>query len=134
MPIPWGNEASPMGVRAPKTNQVGYSGFSSGPLIDPTPHDHTVPVFSGGLDSDPRIPTMEFQGPSIDSYQMSSQGPPYENTSATDESSFSKLEHKLAHEKGVTNPAGLAAKIGREKLGESEMTRRSKAGREHNKE
>jgi hypothetical protein len=49
---------------------------------------------------------------------------------AHDESPFAHLEHKLAHKPGVTNPAGLAAKIGREKLGEKEMERRSIAGRE----
>jgi len=49
---------------------------------------------------------------------------------SVDESAFAHLEHKLSHKKGVTNPAGLAAKIGREKLGEKEMERRSIAGRE----
>jgi hypothetical protein len=43
---------------------------------------------------------------------------------------FQKLEHKLAHKPGVTDPAALAAKIGREKLGQKEMTRRSVEGRE----
>jgi hypothetical protein len=45
------------------------------------------------------------------------------------DSDFTKLENKLSHEKGVTNPAGLAAKIGREKLGEAEMARRSAEAR-----
>ena len=43
---------------------------------------------------------------------------------------FQKLENKLAHEKnGPSDPAAVAAKIGREKLGQAEMTRRSEAGR-----
>jgi hypothetical protein len=42
---------------------------------------------------------------------------------------FQKLENKLAHKKGVTDPAALAAKIGREELGEKEMERRSLAGK-----
>src|SRR6185312_471277 len=111
--IPWGNEASPREISCPEPMQRGYSAFSSGPMMDPTPHDPTVqgPGFSGGLDS---IPVMD------SNFQMSSQGPPYE-TPSTDESNFAKLEHKLAHKKGVTNPAGLAAKIGRGKLGEKEM-------------
>ena len=43
---------------------------------------------------------------------------------------FQKLENKLEHEKNPPrDPAAVAAKIGREKLGQSEMTRRSVAGR-----
>jgi hypothetical protein len=45
------------------------------------------------------------------------------------ESDFSKLEKKLSHQKGVTNPAGLAAKIGRDKYGKDEMARKAAAGR-----
>ena len=48
---------------------------------------------------------------------------------ATTDGAFQQLENKLAHEKGVTDPAALAAKIGREKLGEAEMARRSAEGR-----
>jgi hypothetical protein len=39
-------------------------------------------------------------------------------------SKFSKLKGKLAHRKGIHNPGALAAYIGREKLGQKEMTRR----------
>lgn len=42
---------------------------------------------------------------------------------------FKKLEGKLAHEKGVTNPAGLAAAIGREKYGAKGMAAKAAAGR-----
>ena len=43
---------------------------------------------------------------------------------------FQKLENKLAHEKnGPSDPAAVAAKVGREKLGQAEMTRRAEAGR-----
>lgn len=42
---------------------------------------------------------------------------------------FSSLKKKLAHKKGVTDPAALAASIGRKKLGSKEMARRSVAGR-----
>ena len=45
------------------------------------------------------------------------------------ESDFSKLEKKLSHQKGVTNPAGLAAKIGRDKYGKEEMAKKAAAGR-----
>ena len=45
------------------------------------------------------------------------------------ESKFQKLEGKLSREKGVTNPAAVAAKIGREKYGQAAMTRKSVAGR-----
>lgn len=49
---------------------------------------------------------------------------------ATDEHlGFSKLEHKLAHEKGITNPAAVAAHIGREKYGAAGMAKKSAAGR-----
>ena len=43
---------------------------------------------------------------------------------------FQKLENKLAHEKnGPSDPAAVAAKVGREKLGQAEMARRAEAGR-----
>jgi hypothetical protein len=45
------------------------------------------------------------------------------------ESKFSKLKSKLTKQPGVTNPDALAAKIGRDKLGQKEMTRRSVAAR-----
>jgi hypothetical protein len=45
------------------------------------------------------------------------------------DSAFSKLEGKLSHQKGVTNPAALAASIGREKYGEKEMAHKSAEGR-----
>jgi hypothetical protein len=45
------------------------------------------------------------------------------------ESAFSKLEKKLSHQKGITNPAGLAAKIGRDKYGKEGMKKKAAAGR-----
>lgn len=45
------------------------------------------------------------------------------------DSDFDKLKNELAHKNGVSDPAAVAAKIGREKLGQAEMTRRSVAGR-----
>jgi hypothetical protein len=44
-------------------------------------------------------------------------------------SKFAKLTAKLGRRKGVHNPRALAAHIGRKKLGQAEMTRRSVAGR-----
>ncbi len=44
-------------------------------------------------------------------------------------SAFDQLAAKLAKRKGVNNPRGLAAVIGRRKYGQAEMTRRSIAGR-----
>lgn len=124
--IPWGNEAVPRDIHCPEPSKGGYSAFSSGPMMDPTPKDINISsVFPIG-DSGP-IPTTD------SNFQMSSEGPPYGQPS-TDESNFAKLEHKLAHKKGVTNPAGLAAKIGREELGEKEMARRSAEGRKHREE
>lgn len=51
------------------------------------------------------------------------------------ESAFDKLKNKLAHKKNPPrDPAAVAAKIGREKLGEKEMARRAAEGRkEHAK-
>lgn len=49
---------------------------------------------------------------------------------AADESKFDKLKNKLAHRKGVTNPAGLAAYIGREKYGKAGMAKKAAAGRD----
>jgi hypothetical protein len=42
---------------------------------------------------------------------------------------FQKLERSLAHEKGVTDPAALAASIGRKKYGAAGMAAKSAAGR-----
>ena len=46
-----------------------------------------------------------------------------------EEIGFDKLKNKLAHQKGVTNPAGLAAKIGRDKYGAKEMANKAKEGK-----
>ena len=43
-------------------------------------------------------------------------------------SKYAKLKNKLAHE-GSSNPAALAAWIGRKKLGKAEFQRRAAAGR-----
>ena len=45
------------------------------------------------------------------------------------DSKFSELKGELAHKPGVRNPAAVAAKIGREKIGQKAMTRRSVAAR-----
>lgn len=45
------------------------------------------------------------------------------------ESKFTKLSKKLSKQPGVTDPDALAASIGRKKLGQAEMTRRSKAAK-----
>jgi hypothetical protein len=42
---------------------------------------------------------------------------------------FKKLKGKLAHQKGVTDPAALAASIGRKKYGTAGMAKKSAAGR-----
>lgn len=42
---------------------------------------------------------------------------------------FAKLKASLSKEKGVTDPAALAATIGRKKLGQAEMTRLSEKGK-----
>lgn len=95
----------------------GYSAFSSGPVFDITSKDRTLSPMSGcSAISDSPI-------------QNSSFGSPYQ-IPVTDESDFDKLKHKLANKPGVTNPAALAATIGRRELGQEEMTRRSVEGRE----
>lgn len=50
------------------------------------------------------------------------------------ESNFKRLERKLAHRKGVTDPAALAAHIGDEKLGVHEMAKRSAEARRKNRD
>ena len=45
------------------------------------------------------------------------------------ESNFKRLERKLSHRKGVTDPAALAASIGDKKLGAHEMAERSAESR-----
>lgn len=57
--------------------------------------------------------------------------PPQEEAEDCDaeDGPFQKLEHSVAHEKGVHNPKAVVAAIGRKKLGQAEMTRRSVAGR-----
>lgn len=42
---------------------------------------------------------------------------------------FDKLKAKLAKEPGVTDPAGLAAAIGRKKLGKAKFQAKAAAGR-----
>lgn len=42
---------------------------------------------------------------------------------------FQKLEGELAHRKGVSNPAALAAYIGRKKYGAKRMAKMSAHGR-----
>ena len=46
------------------------------------------------------------------------------------DSAFKKLEGKLAHEKGVTDPAALAASIGRKKYGAAGMAKKSAAAKD----
>ena len=46
---------------------------------------------------------------------------------------FEELANKLSEKKGVTNPGGLAAYIGRKKYGEAKMEKWSEKGRERAK-
>lgn len=48
---------------------------------------------------------------------------------ADEHEGFAKLERSLAHEKGVNNPAAVAAAIGREKYGAKGMAEKAAAGR-----
>ncbi len=41
------------------------------------------------------------------------------------ESNFKRLERRLSHEKGVTDPAALAAHIGDEKYGKEGMAKKA---------
>lgn len=51
-----------------------------------------------------------------------------ESKESMEKSAFDKLKNKLADKPGISNPAGLAAKIGREKLGEKEYDKRISQG------
>lgn len=42
---------------------------------------------------------------------------------------FEKLKNKLSHKKGIYNPAGLAAAIGRKKYGSKKMAKFASQGR-----
>ena len=42
---------------------------------------------------------------------------------------FAALKNALANKPGITNPAGLAAKIGREKLGKAKFQKLAAAGK-----
>lgn len=42
---------------------------------------------------------------------------------------FAKLKATLSHEKGITNPGGLAAAIGRKKYGNEAMNKMAQAGK-----
>ena len=46
---------------------------------------------------------------------------------------FQKLKGKLAKQKGVTDPAALAASIGRKKYGKKKMAKMAAAGRKRKK-
>ena len=43
---------------------------------------------------------------------------------------FAKLKAELAHKPGITNPAGLAASIGRKKLGKAKFQSLASAAKE----
>lgn len=45
------------------------------------------------------------------------------------ESAFDTLKNKLAHKKGITSPGGLAATIGRKKMGKAAFQKKAAAGR-----
>jgi hypothetical protein len=45
------------------------------------------------------------------------------------ETAFDTLKNKLAHKKGIYSPAGLAAKIGRDKMGKAAFDKKAAAGR-----
>jgi hypothetical protein len=51
------------------------------------------------------------------------------NTARDEHEGFAKLEHSLAHRKGITDPDALAASIGRKKYGAKGMAAKSAAGR-----
>lgn len=50
------------------------------------------------------------------------------------DSAFDKLKGKLARKPGIYSPGGLAAKIGREKLGKAAFQQRAAEGRKHRHE
>lgn len=49
---------------------------------------------------------------------------------ADEHEGFEKLEHSLAHEKGVKDPKAVAAAIGEKKYGKEGMAKKAAAGRE----
>lgn len=113
-----------------KNPQMGILGDSAFSSCDPLTSD--VPEFNVGTDSNP------YSG--ISSYGMdtaiagagtgtSSTPTPGSDSQAADMSDFNKLKVKLAHKRDVVNPAGLAASIGRHKLGKKEFDKRAAAGR-----
>ena len=54
----------------------------------------------------------------------------FDNPGAQDSGeAFKKLEHKLAHKKGIYDPAGLAAAIGRKAMGKQAFQAKAAAGR-----
>lgn len=47
---------------------------------------------------------------------------------------FAKLEKSLSHEKGIHDPAALAASIGRKKYGEKKFSKLSEKAEKYHKE
>ena len=85
-----------------------------------------------GIDEDmsasPMQPSMTSSQPAMDCWAHMSK---WHGKPATDEHlGFAKLENKLAHKSGISNPAAVAASIGRKKYGEAEMAKKSAAGRD----
>jgi hypothetical protein len=74
---------------------------------------------------DPATETSELES----SLRQSVQETENNMSNSMEESKFTKLASKLSHKKGVKDPKALAAWIGREKLGQKEMTKRSVAAR-----
>ena len=85
-----------------------------------------------GIDEDmsasPMQPSMTSSQPAMDCWAHMRK---WHGKPATDEHlGFAKLENKLSHKSGISNPAAVAASIGRKKYGEAEMAKKSAAGRD----
>lgn len=103
-----------------------------------------VPEFHPGVDALHPAHTAPSTGSVLERYKNQAENPtpkkPAQSAKDDDgddedmpaeDGAFQKLEGKLAHQKGVYNPAGLAASIGKKKLGEKEYDHRISEGEKH---
>lgn len=115
-------DASPEEVEKVKKAYESYKKMSPEDLKKVHSRSHRVASYSGVSKSDLIADIMEAE------FGRKRMEEAFKNT--TDEHvGFKKLEGELSHEKGVNNPAAIAAKIGQEKYGKEGMAKKAAAGK-----
>lgn len=118
---------APVEAPAPKLAAGLFQTFTLGSTLEQVPHGNTMKNMK---------PNMMDYVKRADNHKNEALDPETLAKIGTEEvkkaeSNFDKLKNKLADKKDAPrDPAAVAAKIGREKLGEKEMERRAKEGKD----